>query len=70
LIFPVHHHLLVKSGIFMHEAMVLSELAADLAAALEERPRGHRSPYEFFYVYSPLPLRGASGSPGIPLAIR
>ncbi|WP_437294814.1 cyclase family protein [Sorangium sp. So ce426] len=69
-VFPVHHHLLVKSGIFMHEVMVLSELAADLAAELQERPHGHKSPYEFFYVYSPLPLRGASGSPGIPLAIR
>jgi kynurenine formamidase len=69
-VFPVHHHLLVKSGIFMHEVMVLSELAADLAAELKERPHGHKSPYEFFYVYSPLPLRGASGSPGIPLAIR
>lgn len=87
-IFPVHHHLLVKSGVFMQESMVLSELAADMAADLDgpgggedadlassqEAAQGHhhhgRGAYEFFYVYSPLPLRGATGSPGIPLAIR
>lgn len=67
-LFPVHHHLLVKSGVFMQESMVLSELAADLAADFAKSP----SPrvYEFLYVFNPVPIKGASGSLGAPLAIR
>lgn len=56
LIAPVHHHFLAKSGIPMQESMHLSELAA-------------AEVYEFAYVYSPMPIRGATGSPGIPLAV-
>ncbi|EYF04503.1 cyclase family protein [Chondromyces apiculatus] len=67
---PVHHHLLVKSGVYMHESMRLSELAADLAAAHQAWWWNGLRSYEFFYTYAPVPLRGASGSPGIPLAIR
>ena len=67
-LFPVHHHLLVKSGIYMQESMMLSELAADLAADF----RKSRSPnvYEFLYVFNPVPIKGASGSLGAPIAIR
>jgi kynurenine formamidase len=67
-IFPVHHHLLVKSGVFMQESMVLGELAADLAAEFEASPDS--GSYEFLYVFNPVPIRGASGSLGVPLAIR
>jgi kynurenine formamidase len=66
-LFPVHHHLLVKSGIFMHESLKLSELANDLAG---EHARAGRGSYEFFYVYNPVSIKGASGSPGAPLVIR
>lgn len=67
-LFPVHHHLLVKSGVYMQESMKLSELAEDLAADF----RKSRSPnvYEFLYVFTPVPIKGASGSLGAPLAIR
>jgi kynurenine formamidase len=66
--FPVHHHLLVKSGVYMQESMVLSELAADLAADFQKSPSPRT--YEFLYVFNPVPIKGASGSLGAPLAIR
>lgn len=55
--FEVHQWLLVRHGTYILEAMDLSELAADKA-------------YEFAFVFSPLRLKGATGSPGNPLAIR
>ena len=48
--------------------MVLSELAADLAADFQASP-GSKT-YELLYVFNPVPIRGASGSLGVPLAIR
>jgi len=59
--FPVHHELIVKYGIPHQESMHLAELANDLAAARN---------YLFAYIYTPMPISGASGSPGIPLAVR
>lgn len=59
--FPVHHELIVRNGIPHQESMRLAELADDLAAARN---------YLFAYIYIPLPIRGATGSPGIPLAVR
>jgi kynurenine formamidase len=47
----------MKNGIFNHENLTLDELAADRA-------------YEFLYVFAPLRLKGATGSPGRPIAIR
>ena len=67
-LFAVHHHLLVKSGVFMQESMVLSELAADLAADFQASPNSKA--YEFLYIFNPVPIKGASGSLGVPLAIR
>lgn len=67
-LFSVHHHLLVKSGVFMQESMVLSELAADLAADFQASPDSKA--YEFLYIFNPVPIKGASGSLGVPLAIR
>jgi kynurenine formamidase len=45
-----------KQGIFLHENLDLSALAADRV-------------YEFAYVFSPLRIKGATGSPGRPIAI-
>lgn len=53
----VHQELIMKNGIFNHENLTLDELAADRA-------------YEFLYIFTPLRLKGATGSPGRPLAIR
>jgi len=69
-LFPVHHHLLVKSGIYMHESLKLSELAEDLANDHAGRPDSGRGSYEFFYVYNPISIKGGSGAPGAPLVIR
>jgi kynurenine formamidase len=57
LAFPVHQELLVKNGIFNLENMALDKLAAAGA-------------YEFAFLFTPVPFKGAAGSPGRPLAIR
>lgn len=67
---PVHNHMLVKSGVFLHESLKLRELADDLVADFGKGGEASKHAYEFFYTFSPMPIRGASGSPGIPLAIR
>jgi len=54
---PVHQELLMRNGIFMLENLDLRSLAADRV-------------YEFMFIFTPLPFKGASGSPGRPLAIR
>lgn len=55
--FPVHQFLLAQNGIYILESIVTEELANDRA-------------YEFAFVFAPLRLQGASGSPGNPIAIR
>jgi kynurenine formamidase len=55
--FCVHSHLLTRNGIVNQENIDLDALAADKA-------------YRFMYVYSPVPIAGATGSIGAPLAIR
>ncbi len=59
-LFPVHHQLLVKSGIFMHESLKLSALAV-IWPAITHRGRSYpdRAPYEFFYVYNPVSFKAA-----------
>ena len=57
LVFPVHQELIMKNGIFNIESLVLDELARDAAD-------------EFLFVFTPVRLKGATGSPGRPLAIR
>lgn len=54
---PVHQLLIAKNGIYLHENLNTEELARDRV-------------YEFAYVFSPLRLKGATGSPGNPVAIR
>lgn len=57
LVFPVHQELLPKNGIFNLENLKLEELAGD-------------GVYEFLFVFTPVPFKGATGSPGRPIAIR
>ena len=57
LAFPVHQFLLAKSGVYNIENVATELLAADQA-------------YEFAFVYAPLLLKGAAGSPANPVAIR
>src|SRR5215470_17489735 len=54
---PVHQLLLTRNGIYLHENLNTSDLARDAV-------------YEFAYIFVPVPLKGATGSPGSPLAIR
>ncbi len=54
---PVHVHLLVESGIHIIEALNLEELAADRV-------------YEFLLIAVPMKIRGATGSPIRPIALR
>jgi kynurenine formamidase len=55
--FEVHQLLLVRHGIYNLENLDLEELARDRA-------------YEFAFVFAPLRLKGATGSPGNPVAVR
>ncbi|MCY3722053.1 MAG: hypothetical protein OXG97_07510 [Candidatus Poribacteria bacterium] len=56
LAFPVHQLFLVKHGIYNLENIITEELAAAKA-------------YEFAFCFAPLRLKGATGSPGNPIAI-
>jgi kynurenine formamidase len=54
---PVHQLLLARNGIYLHENLATEVLARD-------------NVYEFAYSFAPLRLKGATGSPGNPMAIR
>ncbi|MEM7176610.1 MAG: cyclase family protein [Pseudomonadota bacterium] len=56
LAFPVHQELIPKNGIFIHENLATERLA-------------DAEVYEFAYIFSPVPIKGATGSPGAPLAV-
>ncbi|MDA0195643.1 MAG: cyclase family protein [Bacteroidetes bacterium] len=56
-VFNVHMELTMKNGIFNLEWMNFETLAADKA-------------YQFMFIFTPLRIKGATGSPGRPLAIR
>ena len=56
LAFPVHQELLAKDGIHIHENLVTSELAAN-------------GVWSFCYIMLPLMIKGATGSPGRPIAL-
>ena len=53
----MHQLFIARNGIYIFENLVTEELARDSA-------------YEFAFVFAPLRLKGATGSPGNPLAIR
>ena len=55
--FEVHQLLLVRNGIYNLENLDLEELARDKV-------------YEFAFVFAPLRLKGATGSPGNPIAVK
>src|SRR5262249_13237066 len=55
--FEVHQLLLVRHGVYNLENLDLEELAADKT-------------YEFAFAFAPLRLKGATGSPGNPVAVR
>jgi kynurenine formamidase len=55
--FEVHQQLLVRSGIYNLENLDLEELAADKV-------------YELAFIFAPLRLKGATGSPGNPIGVR
>lgn len=55
--FPVHQWDLTKNGVYHIENLDLEQLAAE-------------GVHEFCFVFSPLRLQGATGSPGNPIAIR
>jgi kynurenine formamidase len=49
--------MLARNGIYLMENLVLDELATERV-------------YEFAFVFAPLPLKGATGSPGNPIAVK
>lgn len=55
--FEVHQLLLVRHGIYNLENLDLEELARERI-------------YEFAFIFAPLKLKGATGSPGNPVAVR
>jgi kynurenine formamidase len=55
--FPAHNWLLTRNGIYILENLDLEALANESAS-------------EFAFVFAPLRLKGATGSPGNPIAIR
>jgi kynurenine formamidase len=57
LAFPVHQEIITKAGIWNLESMVYDALVAD-------------GVYEFLFVHTPIPFKGATGSPARPIAIR
>jgi kynurenine formamidase len=57
LVFPVHQELLMKNGIWNLENMVFDDLVSEGA-------------YEFLFIFTPVRFKGATGSPGRPIAIR
>jgi kynurenine formamidase len=56
LAFAVHSTLQTKYGIYNHENLVFDSLVAD-------------KKYQFVYVFTPVPLAGATGSPGVPIGL-
>lgn len=56
LAFPVHQIFIPQNGIFIHENLATERLA-------------EAGVYQFAYIYSPVPIKGATGSPGVPLAV-
>jgi kynurenine formamidase len=55
--FEVHQLLLVRHGVYNLENLDLEEVARDKV-------------YEFAFIFAPLRLKGATGSPGNPIAVR
>jgi len=54
--FECHQWWITMNGIYIHENLDLTQLVADRV-------------YEFAYIFSPLRLKGATGSSGNPIAV-
>ena len=57
LAYPVHQLALTKHGVYLFENLTLDALSEDKV-------------YRAAFVFSPLPIRGATGSPGNPIVVR
>lgn len=57
LAFPVHQRLITDNGIFIQENLDLEELSSN-------------NVYQFAYIFVRVPFKGATGSPGSPIAIQ
>ncbi len=55
--FEGHQWLIQRNGIYLLENLDLESLATDRV-------------YEFAFIFSPVPIKGATGSPGNPIAVR
>ena len=55
-LFECHQWWITMNGIYIHENLTLEQLVADRM-------------YDFAYIFSPLRLKGATGSPGNPIAV-
>jgi hypothetical protein len=53
---PCHQHLIMENGIHLHEGMTFEGLA-------------ERNAWVFAYIFAPMPIVGATGSPGNPIAV-
>jgi kynurenine formamidase len=56
LAFPCHSELQTKHGILNHENLIFDELIADRK-------------YQFVFIFTPAPIKGATGSNGCPIAV-
>ena len=56
LVFAVHSELQAKHGIVNHENLVFDALIRD-------------GKYQFAFIFTPVPFKGATGSPGAPIAV-
>ena len=57
LAYPVHQLALTKHGVYLFENLTLDALSEDKV-------------YQAAFVFSPLPIKGATGSPGNPIVVR
>jgi kynurenine formamidase len=57
LAFPVHQELITKNGVWNLENLNLETLSIEKV-------------YQFLFIFTPVPFKGATGSPGRPIAIR
>jgi kynurenine formamidase len=56
LAFPCHSELQTKHGILNHENLIFDDLIADRK-------------YQFVFIFTPAPIKGATGSNGCPIAV-
>lgn len=65
---PVHEFNLTVAGLPQMESLALNQLAADLADEFADHHDGDA--FQFAFILNPIPLRGATGSPAAPIAMK